>query len=126
MNIKNLNKDAFETLTPINLFLKIFCLTILGRQNNSIKITCSLFRRILTIAMIIIITLALCMNDMMVYTSRNIHFFRLLTIVYIYGAIQYIVDLRYVFKFGGIISLKYFKIYDQTDHVLGVTQLRYH
>lgn len=119
--IQNEHKDAFETFTPIFMLQKMLCLNIIGRENKHLKITCSRFKRIFTIVSIIIITIMVTAHKMKELCGEYFKFKSLLRLTYLYGVVVYTIDLSYVFKFGGLITLKYFEIYGQIDKVIGIT-----
>lgn len=129
IKIKHVPKDAYDTLEPINSLLKIFSLTTLSRRNGRLKITYSWPKRICAIATLIIATILASLIKFIKhfkdYTKNNnkidVKFTDALLISNFIKFVQYIVDLHYVFKFGGHTNLKYFKLYDQIDEILGMT-----
>ncbi|KAL0820706.1 hypothetical protein ABMA28_006535 [Loxostege sticticalis] len=125
--VKYVPKDAYDTLTPINILLKMFSLTTLSRENSRLKVSYSWIKRIFTITALIMFTILVTVGKVLNYFGSygenktfNIRFTDSLQITYMLEFLQYIVDLKYVFKFGGYTSMKYFKLYEQIDDILGM------
>lgn len=121
--VKNEPKDAFDTLAPINNLLKIFFLRTLSRKNGRFK-TLSRRKRMFMIATVITATLLLFVPKVICYLDddgnrKTLRFTHALFISCLIKLVQYFVDLHYVFKSGNT-SIKYFKIYEQIDDVLGM------
>lgn len=120
INNQNESKDAFDTLYFINQILNMFCLTIIRRENKSLIISCSWCKRFLTIGTIICCIIILAYDNVIFFSNKSVRFnFGDLTRLAIATRlIVYIIDLSYVFKFGGHVSLKYFELYEHIDKVL--------
>ncbi|KAL0880355.1 hypothetical protein ABMA27_002798 [Loxostege sticticalis] len=119
-NKQNESEDAFDSLNFINQLLKIFCLSILSRENRRLKISYSWFKVIFTIVCIICLIIFLT-YDIVKFYAYEIQHFKFndeVLLVILVRAVLYSIDLCYVFKFGGNTNLHYFKLYEQIDKVL--------
>ncbi|KAL0830759.1 hypothetical protein ABMA28_002882 [Loxostege sticticalis] len=119
-NKQNESEDAFDSLNFINQLLKIFCLSILSRENRRLKISYSWFKVFFTIVCIICLIIFLT-YDIVKFYAYEIQHFKFndeVLLVILVRAVLYSIDLCYVFKFGGNTNLHYFKLYEQIDKVL--------
>lgn len=126
---KNVPQDAFTTLTPLYRILRIFSFTSVTRENNQLKISHSKWKRITVMTFIFFITVLVSVAKVLHYKqffnsqmNRTIKFTDSIQLTYLLQFGQYIANNYFAYKYGcNGITLKYFKLYEKIDKVLGIT-----
>lgn len=120
--IPNEPKKTFETMTPVNLLLKIFCGPIISQKKLRSKL------RFFIVATNIIIGVVMSAYNikksnayLILVDCDKFHCLCMMIISRLFDIMLYIIDLGYLFKFGGHIHLNYFELYDRIDQILGTT-----